>query len=404
MQYVALLQIYSFFWYCTWSLVIPIALDYKKFVFLISVSSTICILKLIIKKNTILMTTLKIVFIMSFVALLYCCTQFFYTYTVGEYNSYFLVLIAQTLPAMFLGSLVSREESIVLKIKQLTPWLAVIFTFICMVAVLSPNTYTGGGGLTTDFGLNYQNTSYLASYASNLALYYIFFREDVVSKEDRYGKWIKVVFIIIFFLDLFEMLAAGGRGAVFSFIVTNLILVLIQIRRSSISLGTVVKYTLGIPFSIFAIYLLIHFTSTSSIGSFGFNRIRQFFESGASSGRDAIYLQAITIFKTRPLIGHGLGSIFYELGYYAHNIVLDALVEGGIFGALVLFLFIIIAFIRGWRLVRIDNSEVLWLIFMIEGFMMSIFSGYYLAQIPLYWGMAFLLTRHFRNDRVENCK
>ncbi len=394
MQYIALLQIYSFFWYSVWLLVMPIALDYKLFVFLIALSSSIGMLKMIIKENSISMTTLKIVAVMMVVVFGYYCTPLFYNYQISDYNSYFLVLIAQTIPAMLFGSLLSREYGVVLKIKKLTPWVAIFFTSIGMIAVLFPNPFTGGGGLTTDFGLNYQNTSYLASYASNLALYYIFFREDIVPEGGRRGGWVKTVLMIVFFLDLFEMLAAGGRGAVFSFIVTNFILVIIQIRRSRLSVQTLLKYILFIPLAILAIYLLIQFASTSSVGAFGVNRIRQFFELGESSGRDLIYPQAITSFKTKPFIGHGFGSIFYELGYYSHNIVLDALVEIGFIGASILVLFIGVAFLRGCRLVKMDNSEAIWLIFMVQGFMMSMFSGYYLALIPLYWGMSFLMTRY----------
>ena len=35
-------------------------------------------------------------------------------------------------------------------------------------------------------------------------------------------------------------------------------------------------------------------------------------------------------FTKSPVFGHGLGSVFYEVGFYSHNIFTDMLCEGGV--------------------------------------------------------------------------
>lgn len=133
----------------------------------------------------------------------------------------------------------------------------------------------------------------------------------------------------------------------------------------------------------------IHFAETSSLKTNGFERIVATVETGDSNGRDILREKALNAFEKSPIVGHGIGSVFNEIGEYSHNCITDSLVEGGLIGTIIYVLVIGVAFFKLYKRARLHNDEYIWLTFIVNGLILSLFSGYYLTQLPICWSTAF---------------
>lgn len=391
MEKIALLQIYSFFWYSLLIFFMPGSISYRMFVFIVAVSCAFSMLWIMVRRRSITKTTLGIIAIMLIVAVFYYITGQKYGKS-DFYTSYMLVLIAQSIPAIIFGSMMATEDNFARKLKHWIPLIALIFTALVFYSALNPVYYSTSGGIMTNYGLNYQNMAYLAAYASNLCLYTVLF-DDRYKYVSRY-KAVRILYVFLIFANLFAILSAGGRGGIIDFVIINGVLVIIKIKDGTISLKGALKYILIGVATIFLTYYIIRIVAISTTGASGYNRILEFFRRGASSGRDRIYVQAFEKFQEAPIFGHGIGSIYYQIGRYSHNIILDALVETGIIGTLFIVIHITKCVIWGWRLHKNNKDEIIWTIFLLQGLGMAMFSGYYLAQIPIFWSMGYISTKY----------
>jgi len=77
--------------------------------------------------------------------------------------------------------------------------------------------------------------------------------------------------------------------------------------------------------------------------------------------------------------------------------LLDVMVETGMIGLFVYVAILYMAFARMVRCVRHNRKEYLWLILFLGSLSMSLSSGYYLAQLPLWWSIAFIFTRQHQS-------
>ena len=114
---------------------------------------------------------------------------------------------------------------------------------------------------------------------------------------------------------------------------------------------------------------------------------------------------AIDLFSQKPILGHGFGSVYWELGQYTHNFFTDTLVEGGLVLTFIAVSILLYCFVSSIRLIRLDNTDLIWFYFFLCGFTLSMFSGYYLTQIPLWWGLSFVLAKInwiHKNAKVES--
>ena len=69
------------------------------------------------------------------------------------------------------------------------------------------------------------------------------------------------------------------------------------------------------------------------------------------------------------------------------------MVETGILGTL-FFVGVLVKTIKNLAIiVKRDITEYLWLVIFLDGFVMSMFSGYYLAHLPIAWSIGFSLSR-----------
>ena len=189
--------------------------------------------------------------------------------------------------------------------------------------------------------------------------------------------------VIVNFLTI---MLAGGRGGLVLFSMLLLAMGFFYFSTRKLSLKSQIQIVAVLLVVLIAGKLCVDYAENSTLEMNGFQRVLNLMDSN----RDSLREDAFGLFAESPLLGHGLGSVFSLLGIYTHNLFTDALVETGIIGTICLLTFIIISFRQGWRLVAVDKTNLLWLIIFADGFVLGMFSGYYLAHIPLYWSISFL--------------
>ena len=106
--------------------------------------------------------------------------------------------------------------------------------------------------------------------------------------------------------------------------------------------------------------------------------------------RMRLYESAYNAFMDSPLYGNGLGSVWWTIGFYSHNMLLDLLSEGGIIWTLIIFSLLIRTIIKLYRYGRIDRVFLFFLIVMIGSLVRITFSSYWGAAIfRMFYGVLF---------------
>lgn len=269
------------------------------------------------------------------------------------------------------------------------PVIAIIYTLGSAVALLFSSGLTTGGFMSDMSGLNYQSNSYCAAYAIGLTLFYLsHFFEIPKMKVFRIAFFSRPFWLVLLVVQSSVLISSGGRGGFLTavvllgyFIFENRAIVLKNVR---IIAGGIVALTIVLMMSTYV-------AGSLHLEYVGFERILSFLERGSDAGRSALAAQAVAFGLERPLFGHGAGSVFYLMGAYSHNCFLDIFVEFGCFGlALTIFLLF-----TSWSNIRkmYRRSRLYSLItyVFIMGGVLSLFSGYYLVNAPVFFAMMFAM-------------
>lgn len=168
----------------------------------------------------------------------------------------------------------------------------------------------------------------------------------------RYQKYkeLKYLFFTLFFA--ISIVLVGSRGGLLGavlYILVNLIFNIKNILRQ-------LKIKPKIIFSIL-ICVLISIPFLRKVWNFFTVRfISTTFQGGEvyTSGRDSLYLTSIDLIRENPIFGLDLGEYLKMTGLYPHNIVLELMVDFGIFG---LIYFIILISIAILILIKYRNTD-----------------------------------------------
>ena len=392
-SYLSYFQIFSSMFTSVLLFFFPALLTYKQMAIIIAVISSIVLFVSIFKERKISYGMIITTCICILTITLYFLTYVIYQKSNSVYNSFFLVLSGQVFPIVLCATLVAQSADVQHEIKRLSPICSVIFSFIAFFAAFFPTSVTTGGYVSNINGLNYQSTSYLAAYAAAFGFYYLLCFEKIAWHWIFQKRWIYYLIVVIVFVDLLVIFISGGRGGLVLYISQVCLAAYVFLKKERVSGVRIFKFIGFTIFSICMILLFIRFATNTDIKTNGFERILHTVNSLDTNGRDVFWDKAIPCFLERPLFGHGLGSVFYEIGIYTHNCVTDALVEIGMIGCLIYLLFLFISWEKGVKQLPIDYTDYIWLIIYLDGFIMSLFSGYYICQIPVLWASVFILCR-----------
>lgn len=227
-----------------------------------------------------------------------------------------------------------------------------------------------------------------------------------------YGKIYIVLSIINISVMTMKFVAFAPRG-VWVIIVTAIALLIcwkLCIGKSKkvriVSVTFVIIFLLfGITFIVYNLEVIITSVHNFLLNTFNIRvyalekYLRYLAQDKLLNGRDYTWALAMNLISEKPLLGHGIG--YYENltgGAYCHNIILEALCEGGI-----IFVLPIVIYICG-MISRLVNSffeqniaELHWSVFSFcVGIVMLFFSSSY-WMYPIFW---FFLGAYMRNSRT----
>lgn len=371
----------------------PSLVTYKQYVMLISIITALALGYNILKYPRAIKNIVKGGLVVFVFFILYNMTQLSYDISSDKYNSFFLVLYGQTLPAVLLGSYLATKADVQLEIKRLAPLFGTLFTLIAAFTVFFTTTTTSAGYIDSENGLNYQSTSYLAAYSVGLLLYYYSMKDSVKWFSIFNNQWVKRLLPLMIFLDFISCLIAGGRGGFVLLIAQIILFIYYMLKHSKSSLN---KKPLHLFFfiliGIFG-YFSVRYAAHSTIETSGYERILGAIRDVEDTGRSELREKAIQTFNNSPIYGHGIGSVFYEIGEYTHNCFTDILVEAGLIGLTIFVIILFKCYKKSKKLIRSNFSDYFWVVILLNGFIMSLFSGYYIAIIPIWWVMSFIFFR-----------
>lgn len=270
-----------------------------------------------------------------------------------------------------------------------------LLPFILLYTItLSSVAFTAKAGVNmvqtfnTNF-LNYQSISYYSIFAFGFTMYLI------IRRQDSYTRYEKYVLIVLAILQVIITIMAGGRGA---FVLGCAFTLYFALKH--ITFGKFISYTL---IAIAALIMINTILSNNEIFKMGFNRIFNFFSNAEAIGIDNRWIRwdlAWNSFLESPVFGHGLGSVFYEVGFYSHNIFTDMLCEGGLV-LVSIFIFLLLKFIQASRLLIAEDyrNEIIIIVFLCS-FVMSCFSGYYLSETGIWLSLTYVLCKNSLSNQL----
>jgi O-antigen ligase len=317
------------------------------------------------------------------ILVLYGITGFFYPHdsSYGNYIARLLVYGALCIPSAYVGIKVARggyDE----RILTLLPFFLIAVSLIVGDAVINSSMQDRLLGQEYDDVLNYQNSSYYLSFCAAYCVFHVFFNKT--KRRTVFNTIVYIIIVMMIFLCAIGCILGGGRGAFVYLVVISAYLVyrIIQKRKK----GKVGYLALLVVVALAMVYLTSHFQVFNSVGA---SRISE--SLTADDARIELWGKAMDSFKGSPIIGHGLGSVWWEVGFYSHNILADLLVETGIIGAFVIMLVIVKCAIKMIRFSRY-NTLAMFILIVFSGVLVeTAFSGYWLSSSKLFlaYGFAF---------------
>ncbi len=325
----------------------------------------------------------------AIIILLYFSTRCFYDEVNNRYTSYFLSMGVRFIPAVLTGMYMLSHDDIMKKVEYaLLPFILLYTITLASVAFTANIGVNIAQTFNTDF-LNYQSISYYSIFAFGFNMYLI------VQCSNSYTRYRRYILIALAILQVIITIMAGGRGAFVLGCVFTLYFALKHITVSK--LISYILIGLAVLLTINAIL------SDNEIFKMGFERIFNFFGNTEAIGTDNRWIRwnlAWNAFTKSPVFGHGLGSVFYEVGFYSHNIFTDMLCEGGVVLFLI-FIFVLMKFIRASQILITEDyrNEIIVIVFLCS-FVMNSFSGYYLSDTGIWLSLTYVLCKNSLNNRL----
>ena len=308
------------------------------------------------------------------IVLLYLLTQLFHDGLNPKYRSSLLAVLAESIPAAYVGTRLARSSSIsMLKIDRLLPLFVIPISITLGIVGVG---YAREAMLITEdeSGLGYQSMSYFMSYCYAYCAYYVFFSP---LKNTRIHRFFRIIMLPDMLFCALMCLVSGGRGA-FVFIILISIYILYTLRKSMKGhVGYYILIIIGV-----SVAFLLAASYFNIWNSAGMNRVVEHLSDDTE--RERLYRLALQAFEESPIVGQGMGSIWYTVGYYSHNIVMDLLAETGIVGTTIFLSILLKTFLGLYRLMRYQKIAVLLSIIFLGALLKNAFSGYYLGAFKLF--------------------
>lgn len=345
-------------------------------------------------KNTFWVSLIILIVILGMMAF----TGVYYKDFGGEFLSALLSYASLSMAAFLLG-FVFIEKNDFTTLRKVLPFFILMLTFVSTEAVIKTlKSWDGLVHAETINDINYQNCTYYAAYALGLNLYQLTSLHETNSGINKKTAIIagRILLVILLPVQLFTVLCGGGRGGFLLAVGMLLYFALVILRDNRRKAG----YTTVIMVMVLIVAAaLIAYFSVQGDTIRGFSRITKFLSSPKDNDRNKQYVEAIEYFLSSPIIGNGIGSVWFTLGFYSHDIFTDLLCEGGVLWTGTFVLIMIWYTMKEVHMILENKAYRFGLIIFLFAFVMLLFSGYYLTE-PMFWfGLAFTLCAD-----LQKCK
>lgn len=310
------------------------------------------------------------------------------------HQSELLALTGQVIPAMLLAVIVTKKRDCQYEMMRATPLIGLLLSVVAIRTVLKPAEVNASGYIAVEGGLNYQSVAYMGAFAFAFLGYYIVCYNKIEWPQIFRLFLVRFFLYGLFFADFVIVILSGGRGGFVVLGLHSLLFIYFYFKKTNIERKKVQRL-LFIVLLVTLSFVVISLIQKVGADFAALGRITGMFSGEGDSGRDDLRQMALKSFENSPILGYGFGSVFYAIGDYSHNIFTDIMVEIGIVGLLV---FIYILFKTGRLLIKSSKETIvdyLWLVIFLDGIGQAMFSGYYLANIPLWWAITYALNNKF---------
>lgn len=316
------------------------------------------------------------------VVVLFYITRFFYDKVDVRYEAYFLSMGVRFVPALLAGTVMLKSNLYLRSMEKAMLPFVLFYTVVLAKVIFSAKIGVNiGASFNLEGGMNYQNMSYYSIFAFGMTLY--------MFSYGHFGTFLRYAILVLAFLQVIMTLMTGGRGA---FVLAIIFAMYFGTRKFSMS-----RIVLYVIITVVLCVILQTLLTHNAVMAQGMGRIMNFFNSSNSVMNDNRWVRwglAWDAFLDSPICGHGLGSVFYKVGFYSHNILTDILCEGGI----VLLIFFIILLLKFYKcskyLIKKDARYIILTIIFLCSFVSLLFSGYYLANSGLWFALAYILNKY----------
>ena len=325
---------------------------------------------------------LKLLFFLLIILLLYYITQFLFPdgFKMPNYTAHMLVYGALCVPAAYVGMRLARMGGENKMIDYLPVYVVPVSLIVGYSAILS----SMAGRLLTneESAFNYQTASYYLAYCFSYSVFFVFLYKERIKR--RWGKLMSIIMFTMLFVCAIGCVMGGGRGAfVYLVLMGTYLIYRIIHKRGKAKTSTIIL--LGIT----AVIAVILVSRLNIFDSAGFTRVST--NLTTDDNRDALWRNAIKAFKDSPILGHGLGSIWWTVGFYSHSMFTDILAETGIIGT-ALFLWVLIkCFFTLQRRSKFSDFDMFIFLIFCGVFVECTFSGYWISTPKLFLTFGYVL-------------
>lgn len=317
-------------------------------------------------------SVLRIAFVFAFIALLGVISTFLYPTVRYKINLELLSFMSTGLCCSCLTSVMLIENTSY-KAYRLLPAFLFLSTVMLLITLIEGEVNVAHL-INNSNAIDYQKGSYFAAYCLLLSLLCLTKKNG--EEKSQKTRALNMFYFGIFMLSIFEILFYGGRGGFVLSIIGSLLVYLLN-RKNIKSLKLIAC----------CVVVFLGVIALSHLNVVGFNRIKSFFKSIGNDDRLDLYKKAIFGFYKSPVFGNGLGSVYYYVGYYSHNIFTDVLCDFGLLGLSIIVGLICAFYCKAFKWFRNNGNKLgieFVVLFFTFGFVQSLFSGYFLSNHMLW--------------------
>ncbi|HIZ87536.1 MAG TPA: O-antigen ligase family protein [Candidatus Coprenecus pullistercoris] len=292
------------------------------------------------------------------------------------YESELLCWGASSLPAFFCGLLYKKENPE--NLHKILPFFIVPLTIIISYVSFTTDSRTSADRILDEAtGMNYQSIAYYMAQLFGLTIFCIISGKN--KKEIKTNLVLSALLILQFITCVFS----GGRGGLLLLLLYFIFFVYKKIKSQKVNIISILGLILLLMILLFLVFKFNILNTT------GFSRLVDTFQQG-DSNRAILQTKALESFSESPIWGHGIGSIFFEIGTYSHNILIDIMVETGIIGLISIVLFVIKC--SSILIKKNDYNSLFITIIFIYALTLNTFSGYWLANHLLWFVFGYIIS------------